>query len=142
MLFPDHLHLLISTVYLAMALCYISFQCLTSGFMQLASGFMQLAATGCRRNILYCHCLFGGKCYLCIRMGITILKIIIWGDVSSDMHSEVTFLAPLTCHPKLNFLSICLTITTQIENFEYSYPLNVLVLIIIYLLYFYGDSSD
>ena len=110
--------------------------------MQLASGFMQLAATSCRRNILHCHCLSGGKCYLCIRMGITILKIIIWGGISSDMRSEVTFLAPLTCHPKLNFPSICLTLTTQNENFEYSYPLNDLVLIIIYILYFYGDSSD
>ena len=111
--------------------------------MQLASGLMQLAATGCRRNILYCHCLFEGKCYLCIRMGITILKMIIWGGISSDMRLEVTFLAPPTCHrKKLNFLSICLTITTQNENFEYSYPLNVFVLIIIYLLYFYGDSSD
>ena len=77
MLFPDHTHLLIATVYPAMALCNVSFQCLTSGFMQLASGFMQLAATGCRRNILHCHCLFEGKYYLCIRMGITILKIII-----------------------------------------------------------------
>ena len=81
MLFPDHTHLLMETVNPATALCNILFQCLTSGFMQLASGFMQLAATGCRRKILYCHCLFEGKCYLCIRMGITILKIIIWGGI-------------------------------------------------------------
>ena len=92
MLFPDRTHLLIATIYPATALCNVSLQCLTSGFMQLASGFMQLAsgfmqlaATGCRRNILHCHCLFEGKCYLCIRMGITILKIIIWGGISSDM---------------------------------------------------------
>ena len=87
----------------ATALCNVSFQCLTSGFMQLASDFMQLTATGCRRNILQCHCLFEGKCYSCIRMGITILKIIIWGGISSDMRSEVTFLAPLTCHQKTKF---------------------------------------
>ena len=104
--------------------------------MQLASGFMQLSATGCRRNILNCHCFFEGQCHLCIRMGIIILKIIIWGGISLDMRLEVTFLALLTCHKKLNFPSICLTITTPNENFEYSYPLNVFVLIIIYLLYF------
>ena len=70
-LFPDHTHLLIATVYPATALRNVSFQCLTSGFMQLASGFMQLAATGCRRNILHVHfhCLYVGKCYLCIIMG-------------------------------------------------------------------------
>ena len=96
MLFPDHTHLLIATVYPATALCNVSFQCLTSGFMQLASGFTQLEATGCRRNILHCHCLFEGYCYLCTRMGITILKIIIWVGISSDMRLEVTFLAPLT----------------------------------------------
>ena len=78
------------------ALCNVSFQCLTSGLMQ-------LVATGCRRNILHCHCLFEGKCYMCIRMGINILKIIIWGGISSDMRSEVTYLAPLTCHPKTKF---------------------------------------
>ena len=78
MLFLDRSHLLIVTIYPATVLCNVSLQCLTSGFMQLASGFMQLAATGCRR-------LFKGKCYLCIRMGITILKIIIWGGISSDM---------------------------------------------------------
>ena len=100
MLFPDHTHLLTATVYPATALCNVSFQCLTSGFMQLASGFMQLATTGRRRNILHCHCLFEGKFYLCIRMGITILKIIILGGISSDMRSKVTFLAPLTCHRK------------------------------------------
>ena len=68
MLFPDHTHLLIATVYPATALRNVSFQCLTSGFMQLASGFMQLAATGCRCNILHVHfhCLYVGKCYLCI----------------------------------------------------------------------------
>ena len=103
MLFPDHTHLLIATVYPATALCNVSLQCLTSGFMQLASGFMQLAATCCRRNILYYHCLFKGKCYLCIRMVISILKIIIWRGISSDMRSEVTFLAPLTCHGENKF---------------------------------------
>ena len=66
MRFPDHTHLLITTVYPATALCN------DIGFRQLASGFMQLAATGCRRNILHCHCPFEGKCYLCIRMGKTI----------------------------------------------------------------------
>ena len=71
--------------------------------MQLASGFMQLAATDCRRNILHCHCLFEGKCHLCIRMGITMLKIIILGGIPSDMRSEVTFLAPLTCDRKTKF---------------------------------------
>ena len=102
-LFPDHTHLLIATVYPVTSLCNVSFQCLTSDFMQLTSCFMQLAATGCRRNTLHCHRLFEGKCYLCIRMGITILKLIIRGGISSEMRLEVTFLAPLTCHPKTNF---------------------------------------
>ena len=87
---------------------------------------MQLAATGCSRNILHFHCLFVGKCYLCIRMGITILKIIIWGGISSDMRSEVTFLAPLTRHRKFKFsFHISNDIPPQMRNFEYSYPLNV-----------------
>ena len=131
MLFPDHTHLLIVTVYPATALCNDSLQCLTSDFMQ-------LAATGCRRNILHCHCLFEGKCYLSIRVGITIFKIIIWGGISSDIRLEVTFLAPLMCHRKTKFSFICLTITTPNENSEYSYHLNtcIFVLIIIHLLNF------
>ena len=72
-------------------------------FMQMASGFMQLAATGCRRNILHCHCLFEGKCYFCIRKEITILKIIIWVGISLDMRSELTFLALLSCHRQTKF---------------------------------------
>ena len=96
MLFPDHTSLLIATEYPATALCNVSFQCLTSGFMQ-------LTATGCRRNILHCPCLFERKCYLCFRMGIAILKIIILGGISWDMRSEVTFLATLTCHRKTKF---------------------------------------
>ena len=102
MLFPTHTHLLIATVYSATALCNGIMQRLVSmpdkWFYAAGKWFMQLTATGCRRNILHCHCLFEGKCYLCIRMGITILKIIILGGISSDMRSEVTFLAPPTCH--------------------------------------------
>ena len=75
-------------------------------------------------------------------MGITILKIIIWGGISSDMRSEVTFLASLLCHRKAKFPSICLTITTPNENFKIQLSPNVFVLIINYLLYFYGDVSD
>ena len=60
----------------------------------------QLQAVGAK---LHCHCLFEGKCYFCIRMGITILKIIIWGGIPSDMRSEVTFLASLTCHQRTKF---------------------------------------
>ena len=67
MLFPDHTHLLIATVYPVTALCIVSFQCLTSGFMQLASVFMQLAATGCRRKIL--HCLFEGNVTCALEWG-------------------------------------------------------------------------
>ena len=96
MLFPTHTHLLIATVYPAKALCNVSFQCLTSGFMQLASDLCswQLQAVGATYYIVTVFL----KCYLCIRMGITILKIIILGGISSDMRSEVTFLAPPTCH--------------------------------------------
>ena len=59
--------------------------------MQLASGFMQLAAAGRRRNKVHFHCLFEGKCYECIRMGITVFKIFIWGGISSDIRSRITF---------------------------------------------------
>ena len=55
--------------------------------MQLASGFMQLAAAVRRRNIVHFNCLFEGK----MLMGITIFKIFIWGGISSDIRSEITF---------------------------------------------------
>ena len=124
--------------YYATALRNVSFQCLTSGFMQLASGFMQLAATCCSRIILHFHCLFVGKCYLCIRMGITILKIIILGGISFRCH----VLAPLTRHQKIKFsFHISNDIPHQMRNFKYSYPLNVF-LIIIYLFIFTMTPQD
>ena len=103
MLFPDHTHLRIATVYPATVLRNVSFQCLTSVFMQLASGFMQLAAAGCSRNILHFHCLFVGKYYLCIRMGITILKINHLGRYIVGYAFRGHVLAPLTRHPKIKF---------------------------------------
>ena len=60
--------------------------------MQLASDFMQLAAAGRRRNIVHFFTVFlKGKCYKCIRMGITVFKIFIWGGILSDILSEITF---------------------------------------------------
>ena len=37
------------------------------------------------------HCLLKGNCQKCIRKGITIFKIFIWGGISSDILSEISF---------------------------------------------------
>ena len=69
MLFPDHTHLLIATVYPATALCNAIMKRLVSmpdkWFYAADKWFY--AAGSYRRNILHCHRLFEGKCYLCIR---------------------------------------------------------------------------
>ena len=62
---------------------------LPSDFKQLPSGFMQLAATCYRDKILHFYCLFAEKYYSCIRMGITIFKMLIWGGISSDIRSKI-----------------------------------------------------
>ena len=60
--------------------------------MQLASGFMQVSAAGHRQNKVHFQYFLKGKCYKCIRMGITIFKIFIRGGISSpDVRSEITF---------------------------------------------------
>ena len=51
----------------------VTFRWMTCGFMQLAM--LQ----------------FETKLQKCIRMGITIFKIFIWGGILSDIHSEITF---------------------------------------------------
>ena len=56
-------------------------------------------AAGRRRNKVYFHCLFEGKLLICIRMGITILKILILGGISSDLRSEITFYGPAYASP-------------------------------------------
>ena len=61
-------------------------------FLRQASGFTQLAAIGYRINKLPFFTIFlKEKCYLCIRMGITVSKTIIWGDISSDIWLEIMF---------------------------------------------------
>ena len=53
---------------------------------------MQLAAAGRIGATQYIFTVFlKGKCKLCIRMGLTKLKIFIWGGISSDIRSEITF---------------------------------------------------
>ena len=52
---------------------------------------------------------FATKLQKCIRMGITIFKIFIWGGISSDICSEITFYGSIWASPN--------------ENFEYSYTL-------------------
>ena len=42
----------------------------------------------------------------CIRMGITIFKFFIWGGISSDMHSETRFTAPLPRRRKTIFPTV------------------------------------
>ena len=67
---------------------------------------------------------FETKLQKCIRMGITIFKIFIWGGIPFDIQWEITFLhlrSQVTV--KLNFRLYFLRYTSQNENFEYSYPL-------------------
>ena len=39
------------------------------------------------------------KLHKCIRMGITIFKIFIWGGISSDIRSEITFYGSARASP-------------------------------------------
>ena len=58
-------------------------------------------------------------------MGITILKIFIWGGISLDIRSEITVLKlRLRVTVKPNFSPCIRRYTSSNENFEYSYPLN------------------
>ena len=98
MLFPDHTHLLIATVYPATVLR----NGITQRLVSMADKWFY-AATGCGRNILHFHCLFVGKCYLCIRMGDNHTQNYHLGGISSDMRSGVTFSATLTRHRKTKF---------------------------------------
>ena len=59
--------------------------------MQLASGFMQLAAAGRIGATKYIFTVLLKEKCKCIRMGITIFKFIIWGGISSNVHSEIMF---------------------------------------------------
>ena len=55
------------------AINYVTFRWMTCGFIRLAT------------------LLFETKLQKCIRMGITILKIFIWSDISSDIRLEIMF---------------------------------------------------
>ena len=59
----------------------------------------------------------------CIRIGITIFKIFIWGGISSVYGRKSRFTATHEPRCKTKFPTIYLTIYLPIENFEYSYPL-------------------
>ena len=60
--------------------------------MQLASGLSQLTAAGRIGATKYIFTVFlREKKLKCIRMGITIYKILIWGGISSDIRVEITF---------------------------------------------------
>ena len=56
----------------------------------------------------------------CINMGITIIKIFIWGGISSDMEVYPRIYIQKS---KLNFQPYIGQYTFQNENFEYNYPL-------------------
>ena len=53
---------------------------------------------------------FETKLWKCIRMGITIFKIFIWGGILSDIRSETGFTAPLARRRKTKFLTVYPTI--------------------------------
>ena len=59
--------------------------------MQLASGFMQLAAAGRRRNKVHFHCLFEGKMLIVHLNWDNHIQIFLWGGISSDIRSVITF---------------------------------------------------
>ena len=61
-------------------------------------------------------------------MGITILKIFIWGGILSDIRTEIMFYCSPGVAVKLNFRPYNRRYTSPNENFEYSYPLSSLVL--------------
>ena len=68
---------------------------------------------------------FGTKLQRCIRMGITIFKVFIWGGISLNIHSEINVLQLRSCVTiKLNSQPyIWRYNTSPNENVEYSYPL-------------------
>ena len=76
----------------SMSLLNVAFHWLTNEYMQLASDFMQLAAAGGIGATKYIFTVFlKGNCKNCIRMGITVFKIFIWGGISSDIRWEIMF---------------------------------------------------
>ena len=84
---------------------YVTFRWMTCGIMWLAM--LQ----------------FETKLQKFIRMGIIILKIFIWGGISSDIHSENHILWLRSLFPvKLNFRPYIRRYTTPNKNFDYSYP--------------------
>ena len=74
---------------------YVTFRWMTCGFMRLAT------------------LEFETKLERCIRMAITIFKILIWGGISSDIRSEITFYGSARASPQ-NKIS---------DRISYSYPL-------------------
>ena len=66
-----------------------------------------------------CDAPIRGKLQKCIRMGITIFEIFIWGGISSDKWSKITHVTV-----KLNLWQYIRRYTSPNEYFEYSYPLN------------------
>ena len=72
------------------------------------------------------------KLQKCIRlMGIAIFTIFIWGGISSDIRSEVTFYGSAYASP-LNYFfpTVYPTIYLPNEKFEYSYPLSGLSILL------------
>ena len=62
------------------------------------------------------------KLQKCIRMGIITFKTLIWGGISSDIRSEITFYGSACFFAlKLNFQPYIRPFTSSSENFEYSY---------------------
>ena len=45
-----------------------------------------------------------------IGIGITIIKIFIWGGISLDIQSEIIFTVPLACHCKTKFPTVYMMI--------------------------------
>ena len=59
----------------------------------------------------------------CIKMGITVLKIVIWRDKLSVLWLKIWYYSSTAYCCKTKFISINLQITHPNDNFGYSYPL-------------------
>ena len=61
-------------------------------------------------------------------MGIAIFKIFIWGGISSVIWSEITFYGSADASSEDEISDHITIYTSSNERFEYSYPLNIIIL--------------
>ena len=105
----------------------VAFLWLTSEYIQLASGFMQLAAAGRKRNIAHFHCLFEGNMLIVHLNGDNhIQNFHLWRYIVGYTFGNHVLRLRLRVAVKLSFRPYIRRYTSLNENFEYSYPLNIM----------------